>query len=307
MQSRYCTALYFCFTALISVGFGNVAPNTDAEKLYAIVMMLLGCESSQFTPALSCLGWPPELRKLFGVHPWCGQQPPPTTYGTTNWLSLSLFVVVNRLHTPQQWCCNIFQLIKHLGAIQKRHKKFKKTNVDFLQCRCSKSRLHEYIFSGNSRKALGHWRLWKHIYFVVKKKNYNFQNFIKFKMLSNVTPTHSPSPAPNTEGRKHQINQNVSKIICVWKLRKTNLFWTTLSWMSFPWRDFPWIPTKRQIFVSLNLTAPNMNPTPPIFFSQITSMFVHLRLNHFLSCSCILRSTEFHKDYWGNVQPTRVG
>ena len=44
MQSRYCTALYFCFTALISVGFGNVAPNTDAEKLYAIVMMLLGCE-----------------------------------------------------------------------------------------------------------------------------------------------------------------------------------------------------------------------------------------------------------------------
>ena len=45
-QSRYCTALYFCFTALISVGFGNVAPNTDAEKLYAIVMMLLGCESS---------------------------------------------------------------------------------------------------------------------------------------------------------------------------------------------------------------------------------------------------------------------
>ena len=47
MQSRYCTALYFCFTALISVGFGNVAPNTDAEKLYAIVMMLLGCELRQ--------------------------------------------------------------------------------------------------------------------------------------------------------------------------------------------------------------------------------------------------------------------
>lgn len=53
LQSRYCTALYFCFTALISVGFGNVAPNTDAEKLYAIVMMLLGCESTG-TP----LWWP---------------------------------------------------------------------------------------------------------------------------------------------------------------------------------------------------------------------------------------------------------
>ena len=63
MQSRYCTALYFCFTALISVGFGNVAPNTDAEKLYAIVMMLLGCESSQPT-SVSCFGWPPENKLL---------------------------------------------------------------------------------------------------------------------------------------------------------------------------------------------------------------------------------------------------
>ena len=45
-QSRYCTALYFCFTGLISVGFGNVAPNTDAEKLYTIAVMLLGCKWS---------------------------------------------------------------------------------------------------------------------------------------------------------------------------------------------------------------------------------------------------------------------
>ena len=44
-QSRYCTALYFCFTGLISVGFGNVAPNTDAEKLYTIALMMLGCKS----------------------------------------------------------------------------------------------------------------------------------------------------------------------------------------------------------------------------------------------------------------------
>ena len=43
-QSRYCTALYFCFTGLISVGFGNVAPNTDAEKLYTIAVMMLGCK-----------------------------------------------------------------------------------------------------------------------------------------------------------------------------------------------------------------------------------------------------------------------
>ena len=66
MQSRYCTALYFCFTALISVGFGNVAPNTDAEKLYAIVMMLLGCESQANSHMCHVLGG---LHSLFGGHP----------------------------------------------------------------------------------------------------------------------------------------------------------------------------------------------------------------------------------------------
>ena len=96
MQSRYCTALYFCFTALISVGFGNVAPNTDAEKLYAIVMMLLGCESSH--PQVShVLGG---LQKTnFWSSPLMCRQPPPTC-GTT--ISLYLFVVVvNQLHTTQ--------------------------------------------------------------------------------------------------------------------------------------------------------------------------------------------------------------
>ena len=43
-QSRYCTALYFVFTGLCSVGFGNVAPITDNEMIFAIVMMLLGCK-----------------------------------------------------------------------------------------------------------------------------------------------------------------------------------------------------------------------------------------------------------------------
>lgn len=44
MQSRYVTALYFTFTSLTSVGFGNVAPNTDAEKIFTICVMLVGCE-----------------------------------------------------------------------------------------------------------------------------------------------------------------------------------------------------------------------------------------------------------------------
>ena len=55
-QSRYCTALYFCFTGLISVGFGNVAPNTDAEKLYTIAVMMLGCKLcvTKVSPHLTC-------------------------------------------------------------------------------------------------------------------------------------------------------------------------------------------------------------------------------------------------------------
>lgn len=44
IRSRYVTALYFTFTSLTSVGFGNVAPNTDAEKIFTICVMLVGCE-----------------------------------------------------------------------------------------------------------------------------------------------------------------------------------------------------------------------------------------------------------------------
>ena len=43
-QSKYVTSLYFTLTILTTVGFGNVAPNTDAEKLFAICMMLAGCK-----------------------------------------------------------------------------------------------------------------------------------------------------------------------------------------------------------------------------------------------------------------------
>ncbi|KAI8116741.1 Potassium voltage-gated channel protein eag, partial [Lucilia cuprina] len=38
----YSTALYFTFTSLTSVGFGNVSANTTAEKVFSIVMMLIG-------------------------------------------------------------------------------------------------------------------------------------------------------------------------------------------------------------------------------------------------------------------------
>ncbi|KAG8279004.1 Potassium voltage-gated channel sub H member 6 [Homalodisca vitripennis] len=44
IKSRYITALYFTFSSLTSVGFGNVAPNTDAEKVFTICVMLVGCK-----------------------------------------------------------------------------------------------------------------------------------------------------------------------------------------------------------------------------------------------------------------------
>lgn len=42
--TRYITALYFTMTSLSSVGFGNVSPNTNAEKLFSICVMIVGGE-----------------------------------------------------------------------------------------------------------------------------------------------------------------------------------------------------------------------------------------------------------------------
>ncbi|CAG2169674.1 unnamed protein product [Oppiella nova] len=40
--SSYITALYFTTSSLTSVGFGNVSANTDAEKVFSILIMLIG-------------------------------------------------------------------------------------------------------------------------------------------------------------------------------------------------------------------------------------------------------------------------
>ncbi|KAL3887064.1 hypothetical protein ACJMK2_027196 [Sinanodonta woodiana] len=42
IKTCYITALYFTFTSLTSIGFGNIAPNTNAEKIFSIFAMLLG-------------------------------------------------------------------------------------------------------------------------------------------------------------------------------------------------------------------------------------------------------------------------
>ena len=38
----YITALYFTFSSLTSVGFGNVSPNTEKEKIFSICIMMVG-------------------------------------------------------------------------------------------------------------------------------------------------------------------------------------------------------------------------------------------------------------------------
>lgn len=44
IKDKYVTALYFTFSSLTSVGFGNVSPNTNPEKIFSICVMLIGCE-----------------------------------------------------------------------------------------------------------------------------------------------------------------------------------------------------------------------------------------------------------------------
>lgn len=40
--TMYITSLYFTMTCMTSVGFGNVAAETDSEKIFTICMMVIG-------------------------------------------------------------------------------------------------------------------------------------------------------------------------------------------------------------------------------------------------------------------------
>ena len=42
VDSRYLTALYWSVTVLTTVGFGDIAPNTDAEMLFTTAVMMIG-------------------------------------------------------------------------------------------------------------------------------------------------------------------------------------------------------------------------------------------------------------------------
>ncbi|XP_059841773.1 potassium voltage-gated channel subfamily H member 1a isoform X1 [Hypanus sabinus] len=41
-DSVYIASLYFTMTSLTSIGFGNIAPTTDGEKIFAVAMMMIG-------------------------------------------------------------------------------------------------------------------------------------------------------------------------------------------------------------------------------------------------------------------------
>ncbi|XP_047132762.1 potassium voltage-gated channel subfamily H member 2 isoform X1 [Hydra vulgaris] len=48
LSTRYISALYYAATSLSTIGFGNIAPNTFAEKIFGIVTMILGCLAYAF-------------------------------------------------------------------------------------------------------------------------------------------------------------------------------------------------------------------------------------------------------------------
>ena len=47
ISSMYLTALYFTMTCLTSIGFGNVAAETDNEKLFTLFMMIISSFQSE--------------------------------------------------------------------------------------------------------------------------------------------------------------------------------------------------------------------------------------------------------------------
>lgn len=52
-KTMYVTALYFTMTCMTSVGFGNVAAETDNEKIFTICMMIIAGEQFYFAPFMA--------------------------------------------------------------------------------------------------------------------------------------------------------------------------------------------------------------------------------------------------------------
>lgn len=48
-DSLYVSSLYFTMTSLTTIGFGNIAPTTDVEKMFSVAMMMVGCKYLLFS------------------------------------------------------------------------------------------------------------------------------------------------------------------------------------------------------------------------------------------------------------------
>jgi len=53
-KTMYVTALYYTMTCMTSVGFGNVAAETDNEKIFSICMMIVAGEIPMDEPRVTC-------------------------------------------------------------------------------------------------------------------------------------------------------------------------------------------------------------------------------------------------------------
>lgn len=42
LSTRYITSLYFTLSSLTTVGFGNIAPGTNGERIFAVLVMIVG-------------------------------------------------------------------------------------------------------------------------------------------------------------------------------------------------------------------------------------------------------------------------
>lgn len=67
IKDKYVTALYFTFSSLTSVGFGNVSPNTNSEKIFSICVMLIGCECSALEVGGAAVGHQAVTRGDLGI------------------------------------------------------------------------------------------------------------------------------------------------------------------------------------------------------------------------------------------------
>ena len=52
-KTMYVTALYYTMTCMTSVGFGNVAAETDNEKIFSICMMIVAGKNRSLTRSVA--------------------------------------------------------------------------------------------------------------------------------------------------------------------------------------------------------------------------------------------------------------